>query len=149
MRFLLSLLLGLVTLTFTNDLAAQNLRVGSIHYPPFGQEQNEGICPEIWQTIAAKAGLQYTYEPSRNVNQTLEAVANNTLDVAIGPISITADRLQTVAFTLPYYQSEIGLLVPAEPETFWSQIQPFISTAVFTSIGILLLVLFIVGNIKP
>lgn len=147
MRFSLGLLLGFVMLTFTSTLDAQSLRVGSIHYPPFGQDQNEGICPEIWQTIAQSAKLQYIYEPSRNVDQTLQAVSDNSLDVAIGPISITADRLQTVAFTLPFYQSEIGLLIPTEPETFWSQIRPFISTAVFTSIGLLLFVLFIVGNL--
>jgi len=128
-------------------LQAQDLRVGSILYPPFGQDNNEGICPEIWEAIALNANLNYTYVAPRNISQTLQAVSQNNLDIAIGPLSITSDRLETVAFTLPFYQSEIGILIPAESETFWSQIRPFLSWAVLTSIGALLLVLFIVGNL--
>lgn len=144
MRYLFALC---ITLTLSFAIHAQDLRVGNIHFPPFGMEDNTGICPEIWHAIAAQADLDYTYQPARNVAQTLHAVSNGELDVAIGPISITATRLQTVAFTLPYYKSEIGLLIPNEPDSFWTQIKPFLSTAVFTSVGALLLVLFIVGNL--
>ncbi len=137
----------IVLIFITSHIHAQPLRVGSIHYPPFGQAENKGICPDIWQAIAEKTQLEFTYEPAQNVNQTLRTISQNELDVAIGPISITAERLQSVSFTLPYYQSDIGLLIPAAQQTLWDQIRPFLSTAVFTSIALLLLVLFIVGNI--
>lgn len=132
---------------FAYKIDAQPLRVASIHYPPFGQAENKGICPDIWKAIVQKTQLKFTYEPAQNVNQTLHTISQNELDVAIGPISITAERLQNVSFTLPFYQSDIGLLIPAAQQTLWDQFRPFLSTAVFTSITLLLLVLFVVGNI--
>jgi polar amino acid transport system substrate-binding protein len=138
----------LILLIFiTSHIHAQPLRVGSVHYPPFGQTENKGICPDIWQAISEKTQLAFTYEPAQNVNQTLHTIAQNELDVAIGPISITAERLQSVSFTLPYYQSDIGLLIPPAQKTLWDQIRPFLSMAVFTSIALLLMILFVVGNI--
>lgn len=127
--------------------AGQPLRTGLIVYPPFGQQDDTGICPEIWSEIARDTGLSYTLQPYTDVQNALEAVASGDLDLAIGPISITAQRLETVAFTLPYYRASIGLLIPSEPETLWDRTKPFFRTAALSSIGLLLFALFIVGNL--
>lgn len=141
-------ILCLVLFLFSTGLSTgQPLRTGLIVYPPFGQEDDTGICPEIWSETAQIAGLSHTLYQQTNVQAALDAVASGDLDLAIGPISITAQRLETVAFTLPYYRASIGLLIPSEPETLWDRTKPFFRTAAVSSIGLLLLALFIVGNL--
>jgi polar amino acid transport system substrate-binding protein len=69
--------------------------------------------------------------------------------VAIGPISITAERLRPgrIAFTQPYFFAQVGVLLPAEPPTLWQRIRPFFGLAALSSLGVLLLSLFLVGNL--
>jgi polar amino acid transport system substrate-binding protein len=42
------------------------------------------------------------------VDTGINQVANGTLDLLVGPISITPERLKKVAFTQPYYSSYLA-----------------------------------------
>ena len=129
---------------------AERLRVGIAGSPPFvvGNNLNvEGISIEIWQELAKAEGLEYELIPQPNVSASLDAVAAGRLDVAIGPISITADRLEKVAFTQPYFLVDIGVLVPSKPPTLWNRIEPFFGVAFIFSVAVLLGAIFLVGNL--
>ncbi|MGK7932204.1 MAG: transporter substrate-binding domain-containing protein [Microcystaceae cyanobacterium] len=133
------------------DVPPKTLKVGVVGIPPFvinEDQQPIGMSVEIWQEVASRTQLQYELVPipDINVNAGIVQVAQGELDVLIGPISITAERLRTVDFTQPYFQANIGLLVSSETPSVWSRIRPLFGIAIISSVGILFLALFIVGN---
>ncbi|TVQ42032.1 MAG: ABC transporter substrate-binding protein [Gloeocapsa sp. DLM2.Bin57] len=145
-------LITLVTLLVVNpiEVQARKIRVGTAGSPPFifNQEHHipEGISVDIWSEIATAENLDYELIPQPNVRAGIEALIRGDLDILIGPLSITEERLKVVQFTQPYYASEIGLLVPTEA-TVWNLVRPFFRIAFISSIAVLILLLFGVGNL--
>lgn len=126
------------------------LRVGIAGSAPFTVQDSstpEGISVEIWREIAEAENLEYEIFPQKGVKTGLNEVVKGQLDILIGPISITADRLEKVAFTQPYFTSEIGLLLPSQAPTLWNRVKPLFQVAAISSVGFILVALFIVGNL--
>jgi polar amino acid transport system substrate-binding protein len=76
-------------------------------------------------------------------------VATGKIDVLVGPISITPERaaINGITFTQPYFNSGVGIMIPGEPLGLWERLAPFFGLAALSSAGILILLLFIVGNL--
>lgn len=126
------------------------LRVGVAGSKPFvtgSGSTTDGLSVAVWRRVAAKAGVSYqlVYQPS--VQAALDRVASGDLDVAVGPISITADRARKVRFTQPYFQARLSILAPPSGAGPWSRIAPFLSKAFIAGVGVLLLVLLGVGSL--
>ncbi|MFM7786790.1 MAG: transporter substrate-binding domain-containing protein, partial [Microcystis panniformis] len=102
---------------------------------------------EIWQRIATSENLEYEYYIVKEVDTGINQVANGTLDLLVGPISITPERLKKVAFTQPYYSSYLALLVPSHSPNLWQLIHPFLQRAALLTVLGLILLLFLVANI--
>ena len=107
----------------------------------------KGISIDIWREIAGVENLEYELIPQEGVGAGIDAVVKGELDVLIGPVSITADRLQKVDFTQPYFLAEMSLMLPREPPSLWSVVRPLFQRAVIYSISGLLCALFVVGNL--
>ncbi len=107
----------------------------------------KGISIDIWREIARVENLEYELIPQKGVGAGIDAVAKGELDVLIGPVSITADRLQKVDFTQPYFLAEMSLMLPRQPPSLWSVVRPLFQRAVIYSISGLLCALFVVGNL--
>ncbi|MGK7920189.1 MAG: transporter substrate-binding domain-containing protein [Trichodesmium sp.] len=150
-------LLTLITLTciFSPGLPAlaEKLRVGVAGSPPFVINDNDnalkGISIDIWQELALSEELEYELIPQDSVASSIDSMTKGELDVIIGPISITSDRLELekVAFTQPYFLASIGLLITADRPTIWSRVRPFFGLAFISSVCLLIVLLFIVGNL--
>ncbi|MEQ9621577.1 MAG: transporter substrate-binding domain-containing protein [Coleofasciculus chthonoplastes F1-TOW-03] len=144
-------LIAIPTGVSAEPLPVKTQRVGVVGAAPFVVREDtklSGISVEIWSKIARSKGIEYQLIPQSNVQATLDAIAKGDLDMAIGPISITAKRLEeNIEFTQPYFLSEISVLTSSKEPTAWSRIKPFFGTAVLTSIGILIVLLFTVGNL--
>jgi|GEM_PF-2284481 len=136
--FAVAWLIAIPTLVSAEPLPTKPQRVGVVGAAPFVVREDtkiSGISVEIWNRIARSKGIEYQLK-------TLDAIAKGDLDMAIGPISITAKRLEeNVAFTLPYFLSEISVLTSSQEPSVWSRLKPFFGTAVVTSIGILIVLL--------
>ncbi|MCT0219770.1 transporter substrate-binding domain-containing protein [Synechococcus sp. CS-1329] len=163
-RPLLRLVFGLVGLSVTwgglpfgfsaggSRAAARTLRVGVSGSAPFVISQGpstQGISVDVWRDFASAEGLPYELLPQISTAASIENVATGDLDVAIGPISITPDRLmiEGVEFTQPYFISHVGLLVSDSSPGLWRRIRPFFGWAALSSAGVLLICLFTVGNL--
>lgn len=134
----------------TAFMPTKPLRVGYAGHPPFIQNSKgkpSGISWEIWEAVADKAGWKYTVKNYTDVPTAISELKAGKMDVLVGPVSITADRVQDAVFTQPYFQSSLAILSHSEPPTFWQRLSPFFSRAFFVAIGILLLVLAIVGTL--
>ncbi|MGC9526503.1 MAG: transporter substrate-binding domain-containing protein [Limnospira sp.] len=136
--------------SFQEPAPAQSLRVGVAGTSPFVIVEDstiKGISIDIWQDIAQMENLEYQLIEQKTVSESIENLNNGNLDLAIGSISITSDRAEEVAFTQAFYLSEIAILTDNQSINFWQKIRPFFTIAVFSSIVILIILLFIVGNL--
>lgn len=146
------ILFAVITLLFTIPQSAQarKVRVGTAGSPPFifnDRPTPEGISVDIWDRLATDENLDYELIPQTGVRKGLDALIRGDIDILIGPISITEDRLEEVQFTQPYYVTEMGLLLPEKEASLWTVLKPFFRLAFISSIGILVLLLFTVGNL--
>lgn len=106
-----------------------------------------GISIDIWEEMAREKNWQYHYETYPTVSKALQAVENGKADMAVGPISITAARLERVKFSQPYYQSSLAIGSRADGLGLWDRIKPLFSMQLLIAVGIFLFILAIVGTL--
>ena len=131
---------------------AAPLRVGVSGEPPFVDSRGDkisGISLTIWQEIADVNNFDYQLVQQPNAQANLDALAAGDLDVAIGPITITPQRVAQPGFDFiqPYFYAEEAVLVPRERANLLVRLRPLVGVAALTSVGVLLLSLFLVGNL--
>jgi polar amino acid transport system substrate-binding protein len=134
---------------------AIQLKVGVVGRPPFViYEPNEntdvsGISVDVWKNISLAEQWESKYIPQKNVKQGLEALSEGKLDILIGSISITPERvsLPNIRFSQPYFNGSVGVMVPTEAPSPLSRLAPFFRIAALSSFGGLALLIFIMGNL--
>ena len=148
------LLAGVISVAVPAGAMADVLRVGVSGSPPFvmpkgDSVQGMGISIQIWEQVARRLDEPYVFVQQPNTEANLKALENGDLDLAVGPISITPDRLANprIDFTQPYFHGREGLMVPLKNPDLWSRLKPFFGWAAISSIGGLLILLFLVGNL--
>lgn len=128
--------------------AAAVLRVVVAGSPPFvvGEAKADGLAVDIWTALANELGAAFELTGAASVAEALDLVAAGKADVAVGPISITAERAEKVAFSQPYFQSHLS--IAAAPTDSWADsLRPFLSTGFLSGVGALLLILVVVGTL--
>ena len=128
------------------------LRVGVSGSPPFVKHDSNrygGISVEIWQDVSTRLNQPFEWVSQPNTKASLDALASGEIDIAVGPISITPERLADprIDFTQPYFQAEEGLLLPVRAPGLWSRLSSFFGIAALSSGGVLIVLLFAVGNL--
>lgn len=129
------------------DTPVKALRVAVAGSEPFVfNDPESGISVEIWDKIAEKNSWSYEYVPFQSVEKALNALKNNDVDLVVGPISITAKRLEDMRFSQPFYNSSISIISRIDNLSFWDKIKPLFSIKLVMAIGIFLIILAIVGT---
>lgn len=141
----------------TNNQSANSskLKVGVAGEPPGVIVKSDdkkdqtvaGVSVEVWKKLAEELNLNYELIYHHNVSEALEALAAKEIDLAIGNISITDELIGRFDFTQPITQTNLTVLVPAKYPTLWNVIRPFLGWVFLSSIGLIYLCLFIVGNL--
>jgi len=106
-------LAGALTATGSMALAADALNVGAYPTnPPFETKTAsgafEGFEVDIVNEAAKRAGLTVSIA-DYGFQALFAAIASKRIDVAISTITITPERLKSVSFTQPYYDSDMGI----------------------------------------
>lgn len=95
------------------------LKVGITNVPPFVMQSDtgewEGISIDLWRQVAQNLGRGYEWVPLA-FGELLEQVENGEIDVAVGALTMTADREAAFDFTHPYYQTGLSIAIPPAPE---------------------------------
>ncbi|KAF5042466.1 Bacterial extracellular solute-binding protein, family 3 [anaerobic digester metagenome] len=143
---------------FTVPLHAQNaitsnlpdtLKVGIAGSEPFVFVHNarvKGIAIEIWEDIANKKSWNYHYSSFVTVDSALNALAKGKLDVVVGPISITSQRLEFMRFSQPFYNSSLAIVSRADKLSLWEKIKPYFSIKLLMAVALFLFILAVVGT---
>jgi len=104
---------------------AKKIMVGVYINQPFAyQDQGDytGFCIDLWKQIAANLNLSFDYVPYSKVSDLIDATAQKKVDVALGNISITGERLQKVDFSQPYLQGGMQVMVDEKREASWRKL---------------------------
>lgn len=104
--------------------APGNLDVGLYVSPPFVEETGgdpySGMAIDLWESIAQRMGSTFQYVRYPTVRDLVQATAAGEIDVAVTNLTITRDRAQTLAFTQPWYDAGLRIMVPDEGSGgFW------------------------------
>lgn len=125
------------------------LLVGIAGSAPFvyGEDNDEkGIAVEIWETLADKKDWIYTYKYFETVDEAIHALDSEGLDVVVGPISITSQRVEYLRFSQPFYNSSLAIVSRADKLNLWDKIKPFFSLNLIYAVFVFVFILAIVGT---
>ncbi len=149
-----SLLLALLCLLLAAPLKAGEpplpvLRVGLAEVPPFVMRGEEGgwrgISVELWEQVAELAGLRFQYQPM-TFEELLPALEQGRLDVAVGALTMTAERERTVDFSHPYYHTGLAIAVSRD-SSLWGALRSLFSWQFLSLVLGLAAILLTVGTV--
>lgn len=140
--------LFLFFLLFTSSfLNASPLRVGIVEGAPFAMRDIDkvprGIAVDLWEEIARRNQIPYEFTQfSVTTDEVLDLLYNHQLDLVIGPISVTYDRIQKLDFTISYFNNKVGVIVQKDTSYLWKALVSFFHSS-FMLMVFLLIVAFL------
>lgn len=147
-RFLYAVLALLLCLSLPLHAQTPNapLRVGITPVPPFVMTSEtgewEGISIDLWRTIAEELDQDYEFV-ELGFNELLDSVESGSVDVAVGALTMTADREARFDFAHPFYQTGLSIGVPHNPKGgLWQSLRALFTwqfVSLIASLGLLLL----------
>ncbi|MEX1193068.1 MAG: transporter substrate-binding domain-containing protein [Brumimicrobium sp.] len=151
----LSLYLLVISFTaLTNIYSKTNdtIKVGYTEGAPFIYKQNEtlqGPLAWLWDEIAEEN--EYHFDLIEiNADKILVSIDKGEIDLAIFPLSITSERLETLNFSVPFYLAHSGVMT--KNLSSWDQtllfLKTFFSLNFFRALGALALVILIFGFLE-
>lgn len=94
------------------------LRVVTKHSPPFAFEGAggvwQGLSVDLWRRIAEDLGAEFELEVADTPDAIISGVGRGEWDVGVGALSVTAERIQRVEFTHPFYSTGLGIMTHGE-----------------------------------
>ena len=148
MRIRIRVLLMACLCAWMASASAAPLTVAVKASPPFSFQNGDrwdGVSVELWEQVAKNAGYEYRFRPYKTVAEMLTAVELGQADVAIGAISVTADRERRLDFTQPMYRAGLGIATRTEASGWMATLHGLFSWKFFSAVLALGLVLLLVG----
>lgn len=121
MQYRILLYLLLLALASASQVHAQTtpLRVGITEVPPFVMQTDdgrwEGISIDLWREVAKGMDREFEWVPM-GFSELLSATESGDIDVAVGALTMTADRESRFDFSHPFYQTGLSIAVPPVPD---------------------------------
>lgn len=124
--------------------------IGTRESPPFAMKgQNgewEGISIDLWRHLADQLHLHYRIEQRGSVQDLLDAVTSSKIDVAVGALTVTAERRKAMDFTQPFFSTGLGVAVPRGGLSAWLPlVRTFASFRFAEVVVVLLAIALLVG----
>ncbi|WP_155831630.1 transporter substrate-binding domain-containing protein, partial [Legionella oakridgensis] len=106
MKWFKFIVFPIIFYAYTSLVFADVIKVGTmIFYPPFVMSVNQGFDVDLIQSLCRRTNLQCQMVPM-DFNKIFGALDSGAIDVAIGGIVITPERLNRYIFTTPYLLSK-------------------------------------------
>ncbi len=145
-----TIIIVLFIAVFNTAFGQQTLKIGYRIEPPFVVKAKDGTLsgPSVWlwENIAKENNLKFEYV-ELSLEKLLQALAEKKIDTGLSPLTITAERFQTINFTIPYHTEHASLL---ERNTSSLQksiqfVKSFFSINFLRALGALAFVIFVFG----
>ena len=119
MPVVMSLLLALLAArSDAQDAPPEELVVGVYVSPPFVEEHEDGnysgMAIDLWETVADRMDLAFRYATYPTFGSLVRATASGEVDAAVTNLTITRERAELIAFTQPWYDAGLRIMVPSQ-----------------------------------
>lgn len=121
--------------------AAETLRVGTEPtFAPFEfldtqTKEFSGFDMDLVRAVAKKAGYDEVEILNMGFDALLPALMTGTIDVVAAGLSITPERAERIAFTTPYYQTGLSMLVRKEDASKYQKFDDLAGKRIAVQIG--------------
>lgn len=116
-RFVIFMLMCLMSVSTVFAAEKPLIVAHDTNFKPFEFKDQKGHYTgfdiDLWDAIAKKAGLAYTFQPM-DFNGIVPGLQTGQLDVGIAGMTITPERSKVIAFSTPYYDSGLQLIVRSD-----------------------------------
>jgi polar amino acid transport system substrate-binding protein len=107
------------------------LQVGVRVAPPFvipdGTGGYDGLAIRLWEKVATEMGVDFVYH-ERGITDLLQETATGVLDVAVGALTITAEREERLDFTHSWFRTGLGVAANLRHDSgWWAVVRVFFS----------------------
>jgi polar amino acid transport system substrate-binding protein len=132
---------------------SQEVTVATRILPPFilpGGDSYIGFSAELWNELAVRNSLRFTWKETKTVKDILAAVESGEAQVAIAAISVTSEREQKFDFSQPMFEGGLQVMVPStkdEGSTIRRLFDTFTTGAMPYLLGILALLILVPGHL--
>lgn len=95
---------------------ARLVNVGVYASPPFVVADNntyDGMATDLWEAVAGDLNLGTRYVAYPTLRELVDATRNGEVDAAVTNLTVTSARAQLLAFTQPWYDAGLRLMVPS------------------------------------
>lgn len=104
----------------------RELVVGTKQAPPFAMKGPDGtwtgISIDLWTQVAQTLGVKFRLVEEPTVQSLVEATTRGDYDLSVAAITVTAERARMVDFSQPFYDTGLGIAVPADSVSVWHEI---------------------------
>ena len=104
-----------------SDSPSAELRVGTYLAPPFVMKDAggewSGLAIDLWREMARRQGLAYRLQ-EYDLAGLLHGLETGSVDVAVGPLLITAERARVMDLTSPFMH--VALAIGTRPDAGWT-----------------------------
>jgi len=105
------------------ERVGRKLIIGTRHVPPFAIHTEDGswkgISIDLWREIASELDLTYELRET-DLKGMVGGLQDGTYDAAVAALTMTAEREELIDFTHPFYNSGLGIAVPATSSSGWA-----------------------------
>jgi len=108
------ILIAFFLASLIGEASAQQLRVVTRDIEPFSFERDGrrvGFAVELWDNVARELKLDYSLTSVGSAKDMVAALEGKSADVAVGALSITAEREKVIDFSQPFYESGLQIVV--------------------------------------
>jgi len=148
--FLITFLLA----SLTGEVSAQKLRVVTRDIEPFSFEKDGrrvGFAIELWDHVARELKIDYDLTGVGSAKEMVGALEAKSADVAVGALSITAEREKAIDFSQPFYESGLQIVVSKKAgglaDSIWAMLRNLFSWQLAGGFVAALLVMFIISHL--
>lgn len=132
------------------ETASRDLVVGTREAPPFAIKNPDGtwsgLSIDLWNRVAEELNITTTWREMGAPESLITGVTDGSIDASIAAITVTAERAKAVDFSQPFYNSGLGIVVPAAGDSgWWATLRAFFSVGFLKVVVALSLVLLAAG----
>ncbi|MBZ0302877.1 MAG: transporter substrate-binding domain-containing protein [Anaerolineae bacterium] len=143
--------MGVQTAPDSQPNAPESVVVAVMELQPFVIRDGEdytGFSIDLWRAIASQANLDCTFLPGDSVDEQLAAVQEGRADLALAGISITSEREDPFAFSYPYFDAGLQILIRRNLTLpLLELLATAFSPAVLELVGIMILFILVIAHI--
>lgn len=136
------------------NLPAETVRAVTRNLEPFSFEKEDrrvGFAAELWDNVARELKLDYEYTTVGTAKEMVNDVEAKKADVAVGALSITAERETRVDFSQPFYESGLQILVSKQAgglgDTIWAMLKGLFTWQLIGGLAAALVIMFIISHL--